>query len=70
MTTFTSKVTAFAELLEQQSHQTRNFAELELLILKATQELGRLAATDLTTDEAFSPSTPKLLKVPEGNAKQ
>lgn len=67
MTTFTSKVNALAELLEQQSGKTKNFAELELLILKATQDLGQLAATDLTTDEAFSPSQTVLSKMPSTN---
>ena len=67
MTTFTSKVNALAELLEQQSSKTKNFAELELLILKATQDIGQLAATDLTTDESFPPSQTVLSKVPSTN---
>ena len=70
MTTFTSKVNALAELLEQQSSKTRNFAELELLILKATQDLGQLSATDLTTNEAFPPSETVLSKMPKSNAKK
>ena len=55
MTTFKDKANSLIETLEQQSSKTRNFAELELLILKATQDLGQLAATDLTTDEVFPP---------------
>ena len=58
MTTFKDKANSLIETLEQQSSKTRNFAELELLILKATQDLGQLAATDLTTDEAFPPQYP------------
>ena len=70
MTTFTSKVNALAELLEQQSIKTRNFAELELLILKATQDLGQLSAIDLPNNEAFPPSETVLSKMSKGNAKK
>ena len=70
MTTFTRKVNTLAELLEQQSRQTQNFAELELLILKATQDLGHLAATNLTPVEAFPPSKAMLSEMPKSNAKK
>ena len=70
MTTFKDKANSLIETLEQQSSKTKNFAELELLILKATQDLGQLAATDLTTDEAFPPSIPMLSEMPKSNAKK
>ena len=70
MTTFKDKANSLIETLEQQSSKTKNFAELELLILKATQDLGQLAATDLTTDEAFPPSEIVLSKMSKGNAKK
>jgi hypothetical protein len=44
MTDFKTQASA---LLETQSKQTQNFAELELLILKTTQKLGQIAAQTL-----------------------
>jgi hypothetical protein len=69
MTTFKNKVIALAELLEQQGKKAKSFAEVEQLILKATQEFGYLAASDLTIDEAFSPSSPEMPAMPKSNAK-
>jgi hypothetical protein len=70
MTEFRNKVSAIAELLEQQGSKAKNFAELELLILKATQELGQVAATDLRPSEDFSPSSTLLPEMPTGDAEK
>jgi hypothetical protein len=69
MTTFKNKVIALAELLEQEGKKAKNFAEVEQIILKATQEFGHLAASDLRMNEDFSPSSAEMPAMPKSNAK-
>lgn len=66
MTNFKTQASALLESLETQSKQTKNFAELELLILKTTQKLGQIAAQTLETNasEEISPLETKMPNMP------
>jgi hypothetical protein len=67
MTNFKDQATAIIESLESQSKETPNFAQLELLILEATQKLGKIAAETLetTAPEGISPLETTLQELPE-----
>ncbi len=66
MTNFKDQATKIIEALETQSQQTPNFAQLELLILEATQKLGKIAAQTLETQasEGISPLETRLPELP------
>ncbi len=57
MNQFKIQATAIIEALEAKSKEARNFAELELVILEATRQLGQVAASTLETkdSEGISP---------------
>ena len=66
MTNFKDQAAAIIEALELESQQTPNFAQLELLILEATQKLGKIAAQTLETkSEGISPLETTLPAMPE-----
>jgi hypothetical protein len=67
MTNFKDQASKIIETLETQSKQTPNFAQLELLILEATQKLGKIAAQTLETQasEGISPLETTLPEMPE-----
>jgi hypothetical protein len=67
MTNFKDQAAAIIETLESQSKETPNFAQLELLILEATQKLGKIAAQTLETQasEGISPLKTRLSELPE-----
>jgi hypothetical protein len=66
MTNFKDQAAAIIESLESQSKQTPNFAQLELLILEATQKLGKIAAETLEpkVSEGISPLETRLQEMP------
>jgi hypothetical protein len=66
MTNFKDQATKIIEALESKSQQTPNFAQLELLILEATQKLGKIAAETLETQasEGISPLETRLQEMP------
>ena len=67
MSNFKDQAAAIIESLESQSQETPNFAQLELLILEATQKLGKIAAQTLETQtsEGISPLETRLQEMPE-----
>ena len=67
MTNFKDQAAAIIEALELESQQTPNFAQLELLILEATQKLGKIAAQTLEThaSEGLSPSESQMSAMPD-----
>jgi hypothetical protein len=68
MTNFKDQATKIIESLESQSKETPNFAQLELLILEATQKLGKIAAETLETkSEGISPLEATLPELPEAH---
>lgn len=69
MTNFKDQATKIIEALESKSKETPNFAQLELLILEATQKLGKIAAETLETQtsEGISPLETTLQELPEAH---
>jgi hypothetical protein len=49
-TDFEQVILQIARDLQTDSHDLKNFAELELRILKATQDLGRVAVEELSLE--------------------
>ncbi len=68
MTNFKDQAVAIIESLESQSKEIPNFAQLELLILEATQKLGKIAAETLETkSEGISRLETTLPEMPEAH---
>ena len=63
-TEFEQAILQIARDLQNDSHNLKNFAELELRILKATQDLGRVAVQELSLEvmEKAVPSQKKLVQ--------
>jgi hypothetical protein len=61
-TEFEQAILQIARDLQTDSHNLKNFAELELRILKATQDLGRVAVEELSLEvmERTIPNQKKL----------
>jgi hypothetical protein len=63
-TEFEQAILQIARDLQTDSHNLKNFAELELRILKATQDLGRVAVEELSLEviERAVPNQKKLVR--------
>jgi hypothetical protein len=63
-TEFEQAILQIARDLQTDSHNLKNFAELELRILKATQDLGRVAVEELSLEviEKAVPNQKKLVQ--------
>ena len=61
-TEFEQAILQIARDLQTDSHNLKNFAELELRILKATQDLGRVAVEELSL-EVIERAVPKQKKL-------
>ena len=63
-TEFEQAILQIARDLQTDSHNLKNFAELELRILKATQDLGRVAVEELSLEimEKAVPNPKKLVQ--------
>ena len=63
-TEFEQAILQIARDLQNDSHNLKNFAELELRILKATQDLGRVAVQELSLEvmEKAVPNQKKLVQ--------
>jgi hypothetical protein len=63
-TDFEQAILQIARDLQTDSHNLKNFAELELRILKATQDLGRVAVQELSLEvmEKAVPNQKKLVQ--------
>lgn len=64
-TDFEQTILQLARDLQNDSHNVKNFAELELRIFKATQDLGRVAIQELSGEvmEKAIPVQKKLVRV-------
>mgnify|MGYP003444566269 FL=1 len=63
-TEFEQAILQIARDLQTDSHNLKNFAELKLRILKATQDLGRVAVEELSLEviERAVPNQKKLVR--------